>query len=178
MSILTNCFDDLPQYLLNPCEVDKLSGIGELAIIDLDHTFTDFSDAAEWAAQEALGNVRIIKGVQAEYQAGEAVTASQARARGAESKLVKLNHTLSWIDQNVFDQNDQFYEKLNVRTAFLVWNYFEENEIRIQVAFPCQFLATNPVATNNEFQRYEVTATWRASPDVFPVLATAPVGIF
>jgi hypothetical protein len=178
MSILTNCFDDLPAYQLNPCEVDKLSGIGELAIIDLDHTFTDFSDPAQWAAEEALGNVRILKGIQAEYAAGEAVNATQARARGAENKLVKLNHTLSWVDQNVSDQNDQFYEKLNVRTAFLVWHYFEENEIRIQAAYPCQFLATNPIAVNNEFQRYEVSATWRSSPDVFPVLSPAPTGVF
>jgi hypothetical protein len=177
MSILS-CCQPLPDYALNPCEVDKLSGIGELAFVCTDHQFTDFSDPAQWAAEEAAGRVRLIKGIQAEYQAGEAVTAAQARARGSETKLVKLNHTLSWVDQNVSDQNDQFYESLNVQTGYLVWNYFEEGEIRVQAAFPCQFVATNPIALNNEFQRYEVTATWRSSPNVFPVLLPAPAGIF
>jgi len=177
MSILS-CCAPLPDYALNPCEIDKLSGIGELAVICTDHQFTDFEDPAQWAAEIAAGRVKILKGIQAEYQVGEAVTAAQARARGFDTKLVKMNHTLSWVDQNVSDQNDQFYEGLNITTAFLVWHYFEEGEIRVQAAFPCQFTASNPAAINNEFQRYEVSATWRASPNVFPVLLNAPAGIF
>lgn len=178
MSVLTSCCQPLPNYVLNPCEIDKLSGIGELAFVCLDHQFTDFEDPAQWAAEEAAGRVKIIKGVQAEYQAAEAVTAPQLRARGFETKVVKMNHTLSWTDQNVTDGNDQFYEGLNVQTGYLVWHYFEEGEIRVQATFPCQFVVTNPTAINNEFQSYQATATWRASPNVFPVLLNAPAGVF
>jgi len=177
MSILS-CCAPLPDYALNPCEIDKLSGIGEVAIVCLDHQFTDFEDPAQWTAEIAAGRAKVIKGIQAEKPAAEPVTAAQARARGFETKVVKMNQTLTWVDQNVSDQNDQFYEGLNVQTAYIVWNYFEEGEIRVQAAFPCQFVATPAVATNNEFQRYEVTASWRSSPNVFPVLLNTPAGIF
>ena len=56
-----SCFDNLPVYSENVCEINRLTGISAVAVIDNDYTFLDYTDAAEWTAAIAAGDVAIIK---------------------------------------------------------------------------------------------------------------------
>lgn len=173
-----NCLENLPAYGENACSVNKIPGISAIAVIDQDHGFTDFTDAAQWTAQIAAGNVQIIREVKGTYVPPSPVTAANPRARGAEQVLMKIGHTLNIEDPNVSDTNDTFYESLNGRQSFVAWYNFEENEIRvvvIPVTWTC-LPATDDM--NADFQKYMVTATWRSNPSTFPTLYTAPAGIF
>ena len=173
-----NCLSDLPAYGENICGINKIPGISAVAVIDKDHGFTDFTDAAQWNAQIAAGNVTIIKEIKGFYSQANPVTAANPRARGASNVLMKLEHTLNIEDPNVGDVNDTFYETINGRETYVAWYNFEEGEIRV-VLVPVTWTAlpaTDDI--NADFQKYIVNAQWRSAPNVFPELYTAPAGIF
>jgi hypothetical protein len=172
-----SCFDNLPVYSENVCEVNRLTGISAVGIIDNDYTFIDYTDAAEWAAAIAAGDVQIIKEIKANYPEAEEVTITNPR-RGTPDILTKFNHTLSVMDANVDGSNDSFYEQLNIIGKFkLAWFYYEEDEIRV-VEQPCRCIAKPAKADENDVQQYMVTFGWQSAPDEFPVLYTAPANIF
>lgn len=172
-----SCFDNLPDYSENVCEINKLTGISAVAVIDNDYTFTDPTDAAEWQAAIAAGDVKIIKEIKATYPEAEAVTITNPR-RGTPDILTKFNHTLSVMDANVSSDNDDFYERMNLIGKFTIGiYYYEEDEIRM-VEQPCRCVATPAKADENDVQQYVVTFNWQSAPNEFPVLYTAPVGVF
>lgn len=174
-----NCLDQLPSFSQNTCGVNKIPGISSVAIIDYDHSFTDFTSAAEWNAQIAAGNVVKIDYIKAAYAQAAPITAANPRAQGATNVLMKLDHTLTISDPNVAADKDTFYETLNGRQTYLAWYNFEENELRV-VLLPVTWTCTPATddMDGGDFQKYTVTAMWRSAPNEFPTLYTAPSGIF
>lgn len=172
------CFDNLPDYAENPCGFNRLTGISDIAILNKEHTITDFTNATQW--QDAIddGFVKIIRNVKVEYPEASEVTIDNPRAKGAESILVKFNQLLNLEDPNVCGENDDFHRNLNNIEFFMAWYYFEEKEIRV-VEEAVTAIIKPPVSPfDGDVQKYMGTLNWRSAPDEYPTLYSAPAGIF
>lgn len=176
---LENCFDDLPDYDLNNCDVDKLPGGSRIAFIDQDNTFTNLSSAAQWVAQEAAGNVVISGKGKGSYPTPTPVEVPNPRADGPDNKIMKMNHVFTFEDPNVNNTNDDFYAVLNGRVGYFVWYNFEEDEVRGNLTDLCVY-KTMPANDDlaGDFQKYMITVEWKTAPNGTPSRYSAPVGVF
>jgi hypothetical protein len=177
MSFLTDCAV-LPDHVSLDCDLNVMGGFPSGAIVDRDHTITDWTSASQWNANIAAGKIKIIDRIKAEIPAASPVKSDNLVANGSQQTLDGFDWTASWVDgaANVF--NDAFYSTLNKKSAFIVLWAQGENQIQV-VDVPITFTAI-PVypGSNREKQMYAVTAEWFAKKDYFPLRTTAPTGIF
>ena len=172
-----NCAD-LPTHEKISCGAFRKGGISSIGILDCDHGITDFTDAAQYTAAIAAGNLKLVEPVKANLPEASEISGPNPVACGSADILDGFDWTLPWTDYNVSANNDAFYEALNLRQAYLVWYYCQDEEVRV-VQIPVTFVAklTEP-ESNKEKRFYSVVAKWSSAPDDFPVLYTAPAGIF
>ena len=161
------------------CGAFPKGGISSLAILECDHTITDFSNATQW--QDAIDAdeatlIEPIKGIIPEFTE---VTGPNVTACGSETILDGFDGTMTWMDYNVNTSNDNFYNELNQRQNFLVWYECETDKIRV-VQLVVSFIAKlNTPESNKEKQFYQLTAQWSTgTDDGIPPLFNAPSGIF
>lgn len=176
---LENCFDDLPDYDENNCDVDKLPGGSKIVFIDQDNTFTNIASAVQWGIQTGAGNAVITGKGKASYPTPTPIEVPNPRADGPDNKIMKMAHVLTFEDPNVNNTNDDFYAALNGRVGYIAWYNFEENEVRANLTDLCVFKAMpadDDLAA--DFQKYKITVEWKTAPDGTPERAVAPAGVF
>lgn len=172
------CFAELGEHLVNECGFIN-GGSNALAILEVDHAITDFTDATQWQAAIAAEKARIIKDIKGNFPSPSPVTQPNPVGCGPANVTTGYDYTFVWLDSNVNTNNDEFYAALNKKGSYLVWFECENDEIRVvdrdiqYQAFP----ASLPEA-NTEYQVYNVTASFSAKPDWWPVRYAAPAGIF
>lgn len=179
MSVLLDCAD-VPDHIELGCNEFRKGGISSIAILKCDHSITDFTSAAQWLAAINAGEVKIIKQIKATIGEASPVEGENPVPCGSETILDLLDQTITWKDFNVHALNDDFYQQLNLAKRSIAWFYCEEDEIRVVDECNVTFTALPPSSpeSNREKQFYNVKGAWTSSPDVFPVLHTAPAGIF
>jgi hypothetical protein len=173
-----NC-TELPEHEKVQCGAYKKGGILAVGVLECDHSIANFSNASQTYAAITSGKLTLIQGVKAEYPDPSPIEGESPIACGATTVLDGFDHVLNIQDYNVTSANDSFFEALNKRTTYIVWYYCQEEEIRVvekKVTWVC-LPASSPLS-NKEKQKYTVTAKWSSGVDEFPVLYTAPSGIY
>lgn len=172
-----NC-TDLPSHEQVSCGEFKKGGINAIAVVDCDHTITDWSDATQWQNNIDAGTIKLIGPVRAEIPAPSPVEGVNPNSCGADTILDDFDRTITWQDYNVNDTNIAFYNALNRRNAFVVAYHgcAETPEITV-IESEVNFVAMRTVPqTRKEKQMFTATGKWTAF-DEAPIY-DAPAGIF
>lgn len=173
-----NC-TELPEHEKSQCGAYRKGGISAIGVLECDHSITDFSNASQTYAAITGGKLTLIKGVKAEFPNASPIEGENPIACGAATIFDGIEYTLNIKDFNVTGSNDSFYEALNKRTSYLILYYCQEEEVRVvekQVSWTA--LPAMSPESNREKQMYTITAKWTSNVDEFPVLYTAPSGIY
>lgn len=179
MSLINDCLGDLPTYISDLCGNDLIPGISAFALIDQDHTFTDFTSVSEWNTNIASGAAIIIRDGKGTYADPSPNMVDNSRANGPDQVLRTLGQTFTFMDPNVSSNNDSFYASASGRVMYFAWYNFEEDQLMVVSDYKCYIVAlpaNDDAGTSN--QRYNVTVTWKTKPSGFPSRVTAPAGIF
>jgi hypothetical protein len=169
---------ELPDHVATDCNDYKQGGAPSVAILNLDHTITDFSNDAQWAANIAAGKVKIINRVKASIPENAEVTSENPVACGAQTILDGWDWTMEILDGNRNAFNDSFYENLNLKSAAVVLWMKDEGEVTV-VNRACTFKA-KPIfpGSNRERQQYKIIGEWSTKPNEFPQTFVAPTAVF
>ena len=177
MSFLTDCAV-LPDHVENDCANNLKGGFPSFAIVDRDHTITDWTNGSQWLANIAAGKIKITNRVKAELPPPSPIMSDNLVACGAVQNLDGFDWQFKCMDgaANVF--NDEFYKTVNSKMAYLVlWNK-DESQIQViekDVSFVC--FPVSP-GSNREQQYYDITGNFTSNEGWFPVRYTAPTGVF
>ncbi len=177
MSFLTDCAV-LPDHVENECAKYLKGGFPSFAVVDKDHTITDWSNATQWQTNITAGKVKIVNRIKANIPEPSPIMSDNPVACGAVQILDGFDWKLEIMDAQRSVFNDEFYKTLNNKTGYLVlWNKDESKVIVVDkevsnVAFPVY------PASNRENQFYTITGAWTSSKDWFPTTAVAPAGVF
>lgn len=179
MSVLQDCAA-VPDHIELGCNEFKKGGISGIAIMKCDHTITDFTSVSQWNSNIASGHVKMIKNIKATIGEASPIEGENPVPCGSENILDLLDQTITWKDFNVHSLNDDFYQQLNLAKRSIAWFYCEEDEIRVVDECNVTFVALPPSSpeSNREKQFYNVKGSWTSLPNEFPVLYTAPAGVF
>lgn len=170
---------ELPDHLEQTCNNFKHGGFSSIAILKPNHGIIDFTNTAQWQSAINAGLVKIINQIKAEMPEPSEVTQDNPVGCGPESILDGFNNTITWLDANVNQGNNGFYNTLNISKGQLVMFSCTEGEITVieQTAY---FIAKliQPAA-RTAYQNYMVTASWTTTPETgIPSIYTAPANIF
>jgi hypothetical protein len=177
MSFLTDCAV-LPDHVENECAKYLKGGFPSFAVVDKDHTITDWSNATQWQTNITAGKVKIVNRIKANIPEPSPIMSDNPVACGAVQILDGFDWKLEIMDAQRSVFNDEFYKTLNNKTGYLVlWNKDESKVIVVDkevsnVAFPVY----PPATAENQF--YTITGAWTSSKDWFPTTAVAPAGVF
>jgi len=177
MSFAADCAT-LPDHIENACNDYQKGGFPSAAIVNQDHTITDWSDAAQWATNINSGAIKIIDRIKASIPENSEIKSDNPVACGAQQILDGFDWSCEWMDGNRNTFNDDFYRNLNKKESFLVlWN--KDQAKFIVVDRPVSFIA-KPVypGSNRENQYYSVKAEWSSSDDWFPTEVPEAAGVF
>lgn len=177
MSFAADCAT-LPDHVANACNDYAKGGFPSYAVVDQDHTITDWTNASQWQANITAGKVKVVNRIKASVPENSEIKSDNPVACGAQQILDGFDWTVDITDAQRTAFNDDFYKTLNKKEAFLVlWNKDETKIIVINK--PCSFVA-KPVypASNRENQYYLVKAEWTSPDDWFPLEYAAPTGVF
>lgn len=182
MSEVNYLCSDIGDHELVTCGDYKKGGISAIAFLERDHTITDFTNASSWTTNINSGKAHIIggQGFKAEYPDPSPVETENPSACGATNILDGFDHQLNFMDANVKSQNDTFWENVNMQIGYLVFFHCQDDLISVVDDIDCTWIVTpaNAPYSNKERRRYQGKVTWFSKPNVFPVLTTAPSGIF
>lgn len=171
----------LPDYQQKAdCNPFRKGAVSAIAVIECDHTITDWTDESQWNANISSGKVKIVKGdgIMATVPYGSPVESDNPSACGSDTILDGVDMELTLMDANISGTNDTFYEALNSRTSYLAWYYCDEEEIRV-VERKVNWHALAPNADGKkELQKYQVVGKWFQQPNEFPGFYPAPANIF
>jgi hypothetical protein len=172
------CSTPLTDHELIACGRWKKSQSNALAIIDDLTAITDYSDASEWLAAIAAGEVKVIKQVKGELTDPSAIDIANPVGGGRENITDSIAYVYEYMDANATADNDVFYETLNDRTFAFAYYLPKSNEIKV-ILQQCTCFArpVDPMAAG-EIQRYQVSIQWEAPVNEFPLRFVAPAGIF
>ena len=168
----------LPDHEQIQCGAWLKGGISAVAFIDCSTTITDFSDAAQWTAAIAAGEVKIANPVKASMPEGSAVEGENPNGCGAATIVDTYDRSVEIKDFNVTASNIDFYNQLNQQKKYLVLYQGCDGADRIWVIDTgVVFNARNVIPENNrEKQMFMITGTWTEYN--MPLFYDAPVGIF
>ena len=162
----------------------RKGGISGIAILKIDQvSITDFENATQWATAIANGDAILIQKIKGAYPAPSPIESDRVIGCGAETELDGFDHSLIWKDAAVNQANNEFYQDLNgcsYHLAFFdcqpngndILHVVEDND----VSFVCLPVAIEEGTST--VQMYNCTAKWTSNFDEFPVMYTAPAGVF
>lgn len=158
------------------CGEYKNGGVSGVAIDDCNSGITDYSDAAEYTAAIAAGNLKVIKGIKGELPEATAVEGESAVGCGPENEVYTYDRTFTYTDMNVSAANTAFYNSLKKRRVKVIIYLCDSDEV-----LPVEYIANVDAKlvvprSNGERQHYMVTFRWRGLDDA--VAVDAPAGIF
>jgi hypothetical protein len=179
MSGSNYCFTDLTDHERVQCGDYKRGGIDAIAIIDTDANISNYSSAAAWQAAIDAENVKIIKGIKAEFPEGSRVEGENPVACGAETVLDGVDFTLSVKDFNVSAVNDEFWATANGNSYYIAYRLCNEDEI-VVIEVPVTVKAVQAVVpmSNKEKQHYPVILEFSVDANWFPARYAEPAAIF
>lgn len=173
------CDEELPEYGLNLCEVDKSAAISKIAYVKRGQTdITSWDNAVEWATAIANDNAVITGALSADIPDASPVTIDNKRACGSATKQISMDLTATFIDPNVSEENDLFYAGVNGKSYDIVFFYCKENEIRVFENGSVSARPAQSVGNQTETQHYNGSITFRLANDEMGLLFDAPAGIF
>jgi len=174
-----NC-DDLPSHQQNDCGEVLFGGIDAVAILECDHTISDFSNDTQWQDNIDSGKVRMVKGIKATFPEASPIQGENTVGCGPENILDGFTQPFSFKDFNVNSVNDDFYQKLNLRKTYMAFRMCESQQIRV-AEFPTAWVGKPALVpeSNTEKQHYIVAGEFKMDArDAFPTLHNEPTGIF
>lgn len=181
MSEVNYLCSDIGDHELVTCNQYPKGGISAIALLELDHTIADWSNATQWTTNRDNGKAHIIggQGFKAEYPDASPVEGENPSACGAATILDALDHVVNAEDYNVKAANDTFWENANgqIFNAAL-FHCVDETISVIEQQVTVVALPPNAPKSNREKRRYMIKLTWTSKPSEFPVQYTAPSGIF
>ena len=177
MSFQTDCAV-LPDHVENECSNYAKGGFPSYAVLDKDHTITDFSNATQWNTNINSGKAKIVNRVKCSISDPSPQKSDNPVACGATQILDGFDWKLEIMDGNRSVFNDEFYKTLNSKSGYVVlWNKDESKVIVIDR--DVTFAATpHYPASNKENQFYKIEGEFTSRQNWFPTTATAPTGIF
>lgn len=173
-----DCDDALGLHLLNDCGEEIQGGIKHAIILECNHAITDPSNATQVQAALDDGTATIFKNLKVGIGAASPIMVA-SNVSCSTDKLVNYDRTLSWMDGNVNEQNiDNVYNNLlNGQSKGGVILYECGSGKVTWIDDEIKWTGSRIVPdTDNEFQRFECTGTWRSKYE--PLIYDAPPGIF
>lgn len=175
-----NC-TDLPNHEQIQCGLYRKGGFSAVGILECDHAITDFTNQQQYLDAIASDQLHILKGIKAQIPAATPVEGDNPIGCGSDTILDGFDRTVTWNDSNVSQDNNDFYDKLKVRTTFLIlFNCNDDpndtGEISV-VEVPTSYVAfrVGP-ESSRERQFYDSTAKFSQLDE--PTIFTAPADIF
>lgn len=158
---MSNCVIDIPDHELIPCGGALRGGNSAFAFISTNHGFTDPSDPAEWEAQIAAGNVKIVKDVRGDVPAPSPVETDTFSACGPETSLDGYDRTMNFVSRHVTPSNIDFVNAINGQQGYFAYWNCDNKMLTIDLTTEATFRGhrINP-ASKKEKQRIEYTITW------------------
>jgi len=173
-----NCSDPLGLHLLNDCGDELQGGVKDAIILECDTLLTDPSSASEIAAEIAAGRATLVKNIKIGMPAASPVNIASNVACSTD-KLVTYDRTLTWMDGNINDNNiTEFYNNLlagQSKGGLIIHECGADQVTWINDEVRMTGSRIIP-DSDNEFQRFECTVTWRNKYD--SSIYTTPVGTF
>lgn len=179
MSGLNYCFTQLTDHERVQCGAYKRGGIDSIAIIDSDANISNYASAAAWQTAIDAENVKIIKGIKAEFPEGSKIEGENPIACGAETVLDGHDFTIVLKDFNVSAVNDEFWATANGQSYYVAYRLCNEDEI-VVIELPVTVKATQAIVpmSNKEKQYYAVTLEFSADANWYPARYAEPAAIF
>ena len=167
----------LGDHVAQDCLFRK-GGFPSMAVINLDHTITNWEDATQWQTNIDSGKVKIANRVKVSVPNPTPVKNDSPIGTGPQQITDGFDWKLEGTDANRNAFNDDFYKSLNLKSVYIVlWNQ-DESEI-IVIDEPARFTASPTFpASNRERQQYALEAEWSSRPNWFPTTFAEPAGIF
>jgi hypothetical protein len=178
MSVITDCLDNAGEWDIDLCGDDLEPGISAIALIGFDYTITDFETAGQWTTDITSGEVKIVRDGKGAYNVTPAKV-DNPRANGADQKLQKLQHVLTFEAPGVTANNDDFLAAVNGRNTYVAWYNTKTQQIMVVTDYTATIVATpakDDMGAN--FQTYMIEISWQTPPSGFPSRLNAPAGIF
>lgn len=178
MSFNVDCAT-LPTHIAERCDDPVMGGIPSYAVVDKDATVVgDWDNSTKWLADIASGKVKVVNRVKFTLPFPSPQQTDNLVANGAQQTLDGFDWTVEGVDGNVSTFNDDFYQTLNKKNAYLVLWVEDEDQISV-VDKPVTFAAMPTIPNSNrEKQHYQITAQFSSKKDWFPTRKTAPTGVF
>lgn len=170
-----NC-GDIGDHILIECGEYEQGGQSAVALLECDHTITDFDDPTDWTTAISAGEAIVIKGISAEIPEASPLTTANP-VGGGQDITINYDRTVTWVDNNVSANNSAFYTNLMDRKYYVVVYNENSSTIRVYDAKPADFQVTEMAPkTGDALTGYMVTARLRSKPlaDIY----AAPTGIF
>lgn len=162
------------------CNEYPLGGISAAALLECDHTITDFSNAVEWQANIDNRKAFIFKEIKGDIPTAAPASIENPVGCGTAQVPIGMDNTLHWRDSNVLASNDDLYANVNGRKMIVVFFMCEQEQIR--VSSKAATITAIPVTVpggNREVQYYDVSAMFYSKKNIIPMsLYTAPEAIF
>lgn len=160
MSNLSYCPCDLPAWELVACGQKPKGGVADLVFICLDHTFTDFESADEWATQVAAGKAAILSHGMGEIPAPSPVEGPTNDACLSETEIDTYDRTVKWTTNNVSAQNIELVDAINGKQGYLALRTCGDT-LRVEDRAVATFMAFSVTpASKKSPQTIEVSAKW------------------
>ena len=144
-----NCID-LDNHDKIQCGKFPKGGISTMAILECDHTITDFSSATQW--QDAIDDREavLIEPIRGIFPEAAEIVGVNPTACGSQDILDGFDNTFTWMDFNVSSSNDNFYNEVNQRSSFLVWYECDTDKIRVVELVTTFIVKLNQPESNKE----------------------------
>jgi len=173
---ISYCSEAFGNHELINCGAWEKGGIDAIAVMETDHTITDFTNASQWTTNITSGKVEIVKQVAGELPEASDVDVDNPVGGGNP----QINDGFTWTttieDANVSATNDSFWEGVNGKTIYLTLRLKNSGQI-LYISDAVEAIAKPIVPKNKtDLQKYMVTFRWEGR--TFPARYTEPSGIF
>lgn len=152
----TNCDEEIPQHICDPCETQEHGRIRGVAYIHKSYAFADPTDPSEWQSAIAAGHVIVIPKTNGSYDGG---TPIEGPGYGdSPTTYIGSNFSATYKDPN-YQNNCGFYNGLK-RSRNFKFAYLTETKVHITNK-TVTVLPKNPVADDiTSLVEWEVNVKW------------------
>jgi len=159
------------------CGNYKVGGSSAIAIVEADHTVTDWTSASEWNSNITNNKIHLVEGIKAMLPEPSPVEGEAAVGAGPETVLDSFNYEITYKDFNVTSSNIDFYNALNERRFYVVVFHDEDSEITVNDVYECNAVARSVTPELVSEKRHFLITIKFTGKDILPIY-TAPTGVF